>query len=476
MLAAATESPLSKPLRSLSGLDALFLYLESMGTPMHVASLIRLAPPRRRRDGYGRRLAEHLAARLTPIATLRRVLREAPMALGHPVWEELAGFDAEQHLGLRRLPAPGTEAQLLALVARLHAAPLDRTLPLWRIEVIEGLASGEVAVYLKSHHALVDGQAGVQLTGALLDVAPTPLQRLRPDARAVERPALPNDALARAALRATAKQFSSMLRGLPANLKTLARGIGQVDGSLAGLRESVWLAPRTPFNAQLGPRRRFAVASLPLERIKRIARAHGASLNDVVMALCAGALRAYLLRRRALPQAPLIAAMPVSLRQPGVEGGNEVSMVQCPLATDEADPLRRLAAIVDATRQIKGRVASFRGLIPTDFPGLAAPLWATGASRLWQRGRLSERLPPLANLVISNVPGPPVPLFMGGLAVRHFHPVSIVTHGLGVNITLLSYAGQLEFGIVSAPESMDRPDALVGELQRELDALDAEAA
>lgn len=476
MLHRATESPLPKTLRPLSGLDALFVYLESMGTPMHVASLIRLEPPRRGRRDFGRRLADHLAARLAPIATLRRVLREAPMALGHPVWEELDRFDPADHLGLRQLPAPGSDAQLLALVARLHAEPLDRTLPLWRIEVIEGLASGEIAVYLKSHHALVDGQAGVQLTGALLDVVAAPLLRPSVAASAAQSDPLPTDALARAALRATAKQFSSMLRGLPANLKTLARGIGQGEGSVAALRESVFLAPRTPFNVQLGPLRRFATASLPLDRIKRVARAHGASLNDVVMALCAGALRAYLLRRRALPEAPLVAAMPVSLRQPGVEGGNEVSMVQCPLATDQADPLRRLGAIVDATRQIKGRVAAFRGLIPTDFPGLAAPLWATGASRLWQRGRLSERLPPLANLVISNVPGPPVPLFMGGLAVRHFHPVSIVTHGLGVNITLLSYAGQLEFGIVSTPETMDRPDALVAELRRALDALDPEAA
>lgn len=146
-------------------------------------------------------------------------------------------------------------------------------------------------------------------------------------------------------------------------------------------------------------------------------------------------------------------------------------MVQCPLATDIDDVLERLRAISASTREIKGRVAAFRGLLPTDFPGLAAPIWASGLSRVWQRGRLSERLPPLANLVISNVPGPPVPLYVAGSLVRSFYPVSIVTHGLGLNITVLSYAGSLEVGIVSAKETLDRPDVLARALKRELDRL-----
>ncbi len=450
---------MAKRLRTLTGLDALFVYLEAMGTPMHVASLIRLAPPARRSRGFAAAVREHLLERLAEVPILRRELVEAPLALGHPVWHEVADFDPAPHVTIERLRAPGSERQLHSLVGRLHAQMLDRSRPLWQIVVIDGLASGGIALYLKSHHALVDGQAGVQVTGSILDVEPRPLLRRTTRAATGQggRPA-PNS-VAKAALRASAAQLGAMLRGVPDSVRTLAAG-ARGAGGWERLRDSVWLAPRTPFNAQLGPQRRFACVGLSLGEVRRVARHFGASLNDVVMTLCADVLRGYLQRRGELPDEPLIAAMPVSLRAPGVEGGNEVSMVQCPLATDVADPVERLRAIVAATRQIKGRVAAFKGLLPTDFPGVAAPLWATGVSRLWQRGRLSERLPPLANLVISNVPGPPVPLFVAGASVIAFSPVSIVTHGLGLNITVMSYADTLEFGIVSAPETVDRPDSL----------------
>ncbi|MGQ0801000.1 MAG: wax ester/triacylglycerol synthase family O-acyltransferase [Pseudomarimonas sp.] len=463
---------MAKRLRPLTGLDALFVYLEAMGTPMHVASLIRLRPPSRGRVRFANALRQHLLARLADVSILRRELVAAPLALGHPMWREVADFDPAPHIRVQTFAKPGSERQLHGLIARLHAVELDRSRPLWEIVVVDGLADGSVALYLKSHHALVDGQAGVQVTGALLDVEPRPLQRPVSKAKAssdVPPQAAPN-AIARAALRASAKQFGAMLRGVPEGVRRLAAGARE-SGSLEKLRDSVWLAPRTPFNSQLDSSRRFAATKLPLPEIKRVAKHFGASLNDVVMALCAGALRAHLLKSGELPDEPLIAAMPVSLRAPGVEGGNEVSMVQCPLATDIADPVERLAAITSATRQIKGRVASFKGLIPTDFPGMAAPIWATGVSRLWQRGRLSERLPPLANLVISNVPGPPVPLFVAGAAVTHFQPVSIITHGLGLNITVLSYAGSLEVGIVASQSTLDKPEALTKGLQAALAAL-----
>ncbi len=453
-----------KRLRPLTGLDALFVYLESMGTPMHVASLIRLVPAARQRRGFAKALREHLIARLAEVPMLRRRLIEAPMALGHPLWQEIDAFDPDLHVRNLTLPKPGTERQLHALIARLHAVELVRTRPLWEVVVVDGIAGGDVAVYLKSHHALVDGQAGVQVMGALLDGEPRPLQRQKANQPAIDVVPPPPNAVARAALRASAKQFSAMLRGVPEGVRRIAAGArGVADAGRAGLqslRDSVWLAPRTPFNVQLGAGRRFAAESLPLADVKRVAKHFQVSLNDVVMTLCAGALRAHLARRDELPDLPLIAAMPVSLRTPGVEGGNEVSMVQCPLSTNNADPVEQLLAIAAATRQIKGRVAEFKGLLPTDFPGVAAPIWATGVSRLWQRGRLSERLPPLANLVISNVPGPPVRLYLGGAVVSHFHPVSIVTHGLGLNITVMTYAGSLEIGIVSAKETLDRPESL----------------
>jgi len=459
---------MAKQLRPLTGLDALFLYLEATGTPMHVASLMRVAPPARGRRGFAAVLREHLIARLARLALVRRVLQDVPFALGHPVWRELESVDLGAHISIRRLRRPGSDAQLNALVAKLHASALPRDKPLWQIVIIEGLADGSLGLYMKSHHALVDGQAGVQVAQAIFDIAPLAPERPDDPGRPTSSPPPPRDALARTALRQAARQFAGVLRGVPESWRRL-RAQGHGGGLLGRLRDSVFLAPRTPFNVQLGAARRVAFCSLPLDQVKRIGKHFGASLNDVVMALVADALRDYLRRRRQLPKRPLIAAMPVSLRQPGQEGGNEVSMVQCPLATDLDDPVERLRAIAAATGQIKGRVAAFKDLIPTDFPGIAAPLWATGLSRLWRRGRLSERLPPLANLAVSNVPGPPVPLYVAGARVRHYYPVSIVTHGLGLNITLVSYAGSLEFGIVSARESLERPHQICERLQAALE-------
>jgi WS/DGAT/MGAT family acyltransferase len=256
------------------------------------------------------------------------------------------------------------------------------------------------------------------------------------------------------------------------SIKLVSSAASGAGGLLSRLRDSVMLAPRTLFNAQVGPRRSFAVASLPLDSVKQVARHFGASLNDVVLALCAATLRDYLRRRKALPDRPLIAAMPVSLRAAGnAEVNNQVSMVQCALASDIADPVERLRAITAATGQLKRQVASFRGLIPTDFPGLAAPIWASGLSRLWARGKIAQRLPPLANLAISNVPGPPVPLYLAGAEVLHYFPVSIVTHGLGLNITVNSYAGSLEFGVIACADIAPKLDTLASGLTRALNAL-----
>ena len=451
--------------KTLTGLDALFLYLESAGTPMHVASVMILQRPRGRRH-FAQSLRDHLIARLAPLPMLRWVLEESPMGLAHPRWRDGGEIDWQAHLGVSKLSAGRSAAGLASRLASLHAAPLERDRPLWRIEIIDGLPDGQLALYLKSHHALVDGQAGVMLTRALVDVG----AGSAPAAAAADAPP-PGDARARrSALRGSVAQLGQMLRGLPQGVRQLGQGVAKGDW-LERLRDSVWLAPKTPFNRTIGDARRVGLVSLPLGELKRCAKGFECSLNDVVMCLVADALRADLARRRCLPDEPLVAAMPVSLREAGKQQGNEVSMVQCPLATDIADPRQRLQAIRAATRTIKGRVAAFRGLIPTDFPGLGAPLWVSGLSQLWQRGRLSERLPALANLVVSNVPGPPIPLQMGGAPILHWYPLSIVTHGLGLNVTLLSYADSMEVGVVSAPECLARPEVLCRGIERGLGRL-----
>lgn len=459
-------------LRPLSGLDAGFLYLEAAGTPMHIGSLMLLEVPRKRGHDFLSSLRAHVTERLPHAPPLRRLLQSAPLELGHPMWAETAKLDLDWHVCEHKLPRPVTAAKLNAIVGRLHAEALPRDRPLWQFVVIRGLESGLVAMYAKIHHALLDGQGGVALAQALLDFEAHPPPRA-PAVGAAAHARIRRRDVARTTVDATVRQLANMLRELPATLR-LAAGAATGPGNLLSqIRESVLAAPRTPFNAQVGPSRSFATATLALDAVKLVARGYEVSLNDVVMALCAGALREHLIRRRKLPEQPLVAAMPVSLRETGnTVASNQVSMVQCTLATNVADPVERLRAIKASTAQIKARVAVFRSLIPTDFPGLAAPIWVSGLSRLWSQGRVAERLPPLANLAISNVPGPPMHLFLAGARLRHYHPVSIVTHGLALNITVQSYAGQLEFGIVACKDALPNADSLALGLARALRALE----
>jgi len=446
----------------LSGLDAAFVYLEAAGTPMHVGALMLLQRPKVGKAGFTAHLHAHLQQRLPKAKALRRVLQPARFALDHPHWVDAPDFDLDQHLSSHRLPSPGTPAQLLALVARLHAQPLERSRPLWALHVIEGLADGDVAVFSRLHHALLDGQGAVALARALLDIAPgVPIPATEAAPAGPRQPA---------ASKASAfARVSSALLGLP---QTLREAWSAAPDMIDSLRDSVMLAPRTPFNVQVGPGRRLAVGSVPLADLRRIAKGFGVSLNDVVMALCGAALRDYLLRHKALPRASLVAAMPISLRAGGDgAANNQVSMAQCALRTELADPVARLLAIAASTRRIKQQVGLLRDFIPTDFPGLAAPLWASGLSRVWARGHLAEKLPALANLVISNVPGAPIPLYLAGARLRASYPVSIVTHGLALNITVQTYAGQLDIGIVSDRDAVRNPAVLLRGIERAANAL-----
>ena len=459
--------------RPLSGLDATFLYLEGLGTPMHVGSLMLLEPPAGLAGRFADRLREHVADRLNAAAPLRRVLENAPFAISHPLWREHAELDMDWHIQQTRLRAPGSHRALLGRVSRLHAEPMERDRPLWQLVVIEGLEDGRIALYSRIHHALLDGQGGIALARALLDIEPEPPQRqAATPAREASKPT-GRTRLATRAAGATADVFGRWVRGIPQTLKVAASGVAAPRKTLSGLRESLMLAPRSIFNVHIGAERALAVSSLDLARCKQVGKALGGSLNDVVMALCTTAVRDALKRRSALPDKAMIAGMPVSLRaaEDG-EANNQVSMVQCGLPTDEADPLTRFQRIQAATARIKSSVQAFNALIPTDFPGLAAPFWAAGLSRLWERGKLSERLPPLANLVVSNVPGPPVPLYLAGASVQQYYPISIVTHGLALNITVQSYAGSLEFGILSCRKALPRPQSLADRLGPALEELE----
>lgn len=438
----------------LSALDALFLQLETADTPMHVGSLMLLEKPGGRRTPY-RAIRDHIAARTHLAPVFRRRLATVPGDLANPVWLQQHEIDLDYHVRQARLPRPGTQAQLEAAVARLHQGALDRTRPLWQFTVIEGLKSGQVAFYAKIHHAALDGQGGIAVAQALLDTGPVPRAVPAEDAAAV--PGIKPSAarMLGAAIRNTVAQYGRILKALPEAVMATGRA-GAVALTSAELRKRGFaLGPRTRLNAAIGPGRDFVALRIPLVEAKEIARHFEAKLNDAVLAICSGALRRHFARDRAALAKAMIAAVPVSLRAPGdTSQANYVSMMLVGLATNIADPVERMQAIRAASTRAKTLTGSMKGAIPTDMPSLGIPWLMAGITPLFRKAAAANRIPVVANVVISNVPGPQMPLYLAGGELRAYFPVSIVTHGLGLNITIVSYNGSLDFGLVAAKKAM----------------------
>jgi diacylglycerol O-acyltransferase / wax synthase len=456
----------------LSGVDGAFLNLETPATPMHVGSLHLFETPAAYKGNFFAAVRRMMESRMVPV--LRRRLAALPLQLANPVWLQ-GEIDLDEHIRRVRLPAPGTWAQLEAVVADLHAELLDRSRPLWMIYVFDGLEGGAKAYYFKIHHAMLDGQAGVALASALFDTSPDPAPR--PKAVRKARGAADDKpgtlSLAAATLRHDAAQYIKLARELPGVVRTLAgivkssagkaRGAAGTEDapSLSELRRSVSFGPRTAFNVAITPARGFATAAVPRAELKAIAAANDATVNDVVLALCSGALRRYLKRTASIPKKSLIASMPISLREAGnTEMRTQATLSLVSLATHVADPVRRLQAIRDSSGATKAVARRAKSVIPTDIPLLGAP-WLLGAlASLYGRSRVVDTLPVLANVLVSNVPGPPVPLYVGGLRMSGYWPLSIVEHGVGLNITLISYAGMLFLGFVVARNAVPDPRAL----------------
>lgn len=458
------------PARRLSGLDAGFLYVESPETPMHVGSLTLYDPPHDLAGSFADRVRAHLANRMHLSPLLHQALAPMPLDLGHPVWIDAPEVDLDWHVVGLRLPRPGRTAQLEALVAKLHAERLDRARPLWRFHVIEGLADGRVAMYAQVHHAALDGNAGVKLAEALMDLGPVPRAVPPGERRHPKKPGTRR--LLGELLDNAIGQYANIVRHVPALARAAAGAVVEAGSHLPDvvmLRQRL-MAPRTPFNAQIGADRVIRTHSLSLDDARAIATVAGVTLNDVLLATVSGALRLYLVHRHALPRRSLVAAVPLSLREAGDAGlSNQVTMLPATLATNARSPARRIAAIHAGMNQIKSATGAFRGLIPTDFPSLGAPWLVGGLSKLLSRSRLADRLPLPANVVVSNVPGPAVPLWLAGARMRAYYPLSIVIHGLALNITVHSYDGHLDFGMVACPHAVPDIDVLV-------DGLDASFA
>ena len=458
-------------MQRLTGADATFLYGETRNAPMEIAAcLVFDASDAPRGEELLDEARSFLEARLHVAPPLRRRLVRVPFELDHPLWVEDPDFDIDYHVRQAALPAPGTTRQLADLVGRLLSRPLDHTRPLWELYVIEGLEGDRGAIVVKSHHAAVDGMAAFQLVAATTDLAPDaeppapPEEEWRPDR-------VPSDVELVAG--ATLNLVRQPLRGAKAATRVARSAIGArlKHGSASALVGEG--APMSRFNQPIGPHRRVRFLDVPLEDVKAVKRAAGVTVNDVVLAIVGGGVRRYLDWHAELPAEPLVAFVPVSMRDDGDGDGdaNRTAMVHVPLATDVEDPVERLRRIAASASAAKERFADVGPSPLTDLTAFAGPAVAAGAFRLVEMLRLNERARFGGNVVVSNIPGPPVPLYTAGRRIVGMYPMGPLAQGTGLNITLLSYVDTLGFAVVADRELVPDIDHLVGDLSTAFDEL-----
>jgi diacylglycerol O-acyltransferase len=462
----------------LSSLDASFVHLETPETPMHVASLLLLELPADYKDNFYEEVKKLLANRIHLARVMHRKLAPMPFELGDPVWIEDDDIDIDYHVRHVLLPQPGTMEQLDALTARLHSSALDRSRPLWEVYVIEGLQNGQVGYYNKVHHAGIDGKAGTELANVLYDLTPEPRVFEPPVRRQTGGYQLGVPEMIEAGLRNAATQYAKLAQMWPKAAEVMS-DLASTASRLSDSTQQPNLrpAPKTLFNVAITNQRSFATMRIPLGEMKTLAKSHGATLNDIVMALCAGGLRKFLQVRNALPEEPLQAGIPASLREAGDKSmNNQVTMVRVSLATDVADPQKRLEAIRSSSQESKEMLGRVKGIISTDMPMLGSPWIMSGFAMLYGRSNLADRVPPFSNVAISNVPGPPKTLYVAGAKMVSYYPVSIPYHGVALNITVQSYAGSMDFGLTACRRAMPQSElyALVKDMKAayaELEAL-----
>ena len=469
-----------RAMKQLSGMDVTFLNMETPTTFGHVASLNLFDATGPGGENVLETTKQIFLDRIGALEPLRRRLVEVPLGLDLPYWVDDPNFDIDFHVRHHAVPPPGTPQQLSEVISRIHSRPLDRSRPLWELYVIEGIDEGRLfATFTKVHHATVDGAAGAIMLASLLDTAAGTRRRwlrccgrpshCRPSSNCIQRTVIEYLKRPEKAIRLTTRAIREARRGLaerwPADPRRAsspsrcrARSASFMRRRIRGVDHEIdnpphlpyTAAPRTPWNASIGPHRRFAYTTLSLEDAKTIRRELGCTFNDVVMALCSGVLRRYLEKHDALPSESLIAGVPISVRTGDEEDvyQNRVSMLLADLATNEPDPLKRLARVRASMDKAKSSFKAIPAETLQDFTQFAPPAIAARAMRMVSRLKIADRTAPPFNLIISNVPGPAHPLYSGGAQLKHFYPVSICTDGQGLNITVQSYNGSLDFGFI----------------------------
>jgi diacylglycerol O-acyltransferase / wax synthase len=453
-------------MRQLTSLDAQFLALETPRQSGHVAGLAILDTSTTASGTLTCPDIQALIAdRLPLLPPLRWRLREVPLGLDYPYWVDDIDFDLDFHVRELALPAPGSDAQLAEQVARITSRPLDRAKPLWELYLISGLESGHTAMLTKIHHALIDGMSGAEIMGLLLDLEPEGRQLAAPARWGDDDPPPGDLGMLARGIAGVSRYPLRALRSLPAAMPNIeetpfsalpgAGTVGRIAKAIsgrngAGTRERL-AAPKTSFNGRVSAHRRFTFGQLTLDDVKAVKNAHGVTVNDVVVTICAGAVRRWLMEHDELPAEPLVAQIPVSVRTDEEVGtyGNRIMLMSAPLFTDEADPLRRLERTHDALVVMKERHRALPATLLQDANHFIPPAVFSRAARLTFSLATSRPGRPTWNLVISNVPGPQFPLYCAGARLVANYPVSVITDGMGLNITVMSYCGSLDFGIVA---------------------------
>ena len=453
----------------LTGLDASFLHLERGGAHMHVASTMIFEGPPPDYDEF----RAHLESRLHLVPRFRQKLRFVPFNQGRPVWVDDPHLNLDYHVRHTALPSPGSEEQLRNFAARAFSQGLDRSKPMWELWVVDGLSDDRFAIVCKTHHCLIDGVSGVDITTVLFDAAAEPAPS-EPGPTWVARPEPGDLELLASALTERATQPTELIRGARALLRGPRQALGAVRdaveaaGSLAGRGMA---APDSPLNAEIGSHRRFSWMQADLDELKRIKRAHGGTVNDVVLAVVSGALGRYM---RALGHPTdgleLMAMIPVSVRAPEGHGelGNQVAAMMAPLPVWCEDPVERLGVVSASMGDLKGSKQAVGANLLTELSDFAPPTIASQAARLQSRQRFF-------NLVVTNVPGPQFPLYMSGRRMLDIFPMVPLAQRQAVCVGIMSYDGGINFGLIGDFEAMPMLDSFADDLAETLAELAATA-
>lgn len=454
-------------MKQLSGLDTVFLNLESQDCPMHVGGLA-LLDPREAPGGFSfQKVLEHIQQRLHLLPPFRRRLVTTPLGLDQPYWIEDPDFEIEHHVRRRGLPGRGGHRELRDLVCDVMSIPLDRSRPLWEIYVVEGFKDGRIALITKIHHACIDGVSGAEMMSVLLDLQADP-KPIPPPEKPWQPEAVPS--MLKVSWLTTKKTLLRPQEGIRLIRESLPLVVNAGRALMAARKQAAdtaaskdktskkegLTAPRTRFNGQITSRRSYAYGTLQLADLKLVKNAFGCTLNDVMLNISAQAMRDYLKDKGELPEAAMMAGVPVSVRteeQKG-KGGNQVTMVRTNLHTDIEDPIERMAAISQRMQQVKKTQKAVPAQLLLDWMALPAPALMAQAARLYENFSIQDYHNPPFNVVISNVPGPPVNLYFCGALVTENHPISIPYHGLGFNITVMSYRSQMDYGLTAHRETL----------------------